>query len=191
MCARKSIYTCEVYLFVAICLFPLHHCNILALDNNGGTINVVENAEIVKNIQRPDDSDFFYISMYHDPQIFSCDYNVMDSITLLYGTKAWLFPRQNVSLTIGYPPKAGSGNHIITGYRVILYSDVKTAKGYVMDGGIGDDRINLRLECTNVTMLHYEFVLFGVPRQAGNVWSIDTPGAGSQNLCSFKNVTGS
>ncbi|XP_053620096.1 uncharacterized protein LOC128680744 [Plodia interpunctella] len=96
---------------------------------------------------------------------FSCMADIDDAELLLYGTKAWRFPEQDINLTLTYPPEAKIGNddYLITGFKVLLFVDTVKSKGYINSGGILEDHLSLSFLSPKVNMLSYQFWLYGVP----------------------------
>ncbi|XP_045484759.1 uncharacterized protein LOC110993392 [Pieris rapae] len=85
------------------------------------------------------------------------------SVSLLYGSKAWTFPRQDVNLVIKYPAAGNLTDYCITKVTVILYLDGSQSRGYIKDGGILENHIEMNFIVTNTTRLAYQFWLNGAP----------------------------
>ncbi|KAJ0171913.1 hypothetical protein K1T71_012676 [Dendrolimus kikuchii] len=105
-------------------------------------------------------------------QCFVKEFN--ESVLVIYGTKSWRFPAQDVNLTLSYPTgfmknsNEPSDEYIITGFKVHLYVDATNSKGYINDGGIWQDMISLSFTLADVTTLAYHFWIYGVPKQMAN-----------------------
>ncbi|KAM3958405.1 uncharacterized protein ACR2FA_007555 [Aphomia sociella] len=101
---------------------------------------------------------------------FYCSIDYYDHEDLLiYGTKSWAFPRQDVNLTLSYPSKSQTEDtskyrdeYWITGFNVLLFIDNTESQGYINNGGILEDSISLSFISPNVNLLQYQFWLYGV-----------------------------
>ncbi|CAH4029723.1 unnamed protein product [Pieris brassicae] len=85
------------------------------------------------------------------------------SVPLLYGSKAWTFPRQDVNLVLKYPTAGNLSDYCITKVTVILYLDGPRSRGYIKEGGILDNHIEMNFIVENTTRLAYQFWLNGAP----------------------------
>ncbi|XP_061704619.1 uncharacterized protein LOC133515982 [Cydia pomonella] len=91
--------------------------------------------------------------------------------TLLRGSKAWTFPRQDVNLTLAYPSAEHADlqieeDYVITGYQVILFTDGLRGTAYIHSGGILEDTISLTFISEGITTLSYQFWLYGTQRSS-------------------------
>ncbi|XP_075986286.1 uncharacterized protein LOC142983254 [Anticarsia gemmatalis] len=92
--------------------------------------------------------------------------NVTGVNLILYGTKSWNFPQQDVNLTLEYPtsnPNVQSDfeDYMITGFRVILYLDGGSSNGFIINGGILENTITLSFTSEQISTLRYQFWVFG------------------------------
>ncbi|XP_073961056.1 uncharacterized protein [Choristoneura fumiferana] len=96
--------------------------------------------------------------------------NEETSNTLLYGTNGWIFPQQDVNLTLSYPTAKQDvediGDYIIIGYQIILFTDGSESSGFITAGGLLQDHITLNFVISDITMLSYEFWLYGIEQSA-------------------------
>ncbi|XP_063628387.1 uncharacterized protein LOC134799889 [Cydia splendana] len=96
-----------------------------------------------------------------------------NSRTLLRGSKAWTFPRQDVNLTLAYPSAEHADlqiriekDYVITGYLVILFTDGLRGSAYIQSGGILENTISLTFISEGITTLSYQFWLYGAQRSS-------------------------
>uniref|UniRef100_A0A1E1WKN1 CUB domain-containing protein n=2 Tax=Pectinophora gossypiella TaxID=13191 RepID=A0A1E1WKN1_PECGO len=88
-----------------------------------------------------------------------------ESVQLIYGTKSWRFPKQDVNLTLTYPVSKNSNtNYILTSMEVVLYCDGTQSSGYITEGGMNQDFISMTFTLPGVTQLSYQFWLYGIPK---------------------------
>ncbi|XP_028167122.1 uncharacterized protein LOC114357615 [Ostrinia furnacalis] len=115
--------------------------------------------------------------IYKTANKYYCSFQPVENPELIiYGTKSWSFPKQDINLTLSYPTKnepTPTGDpkktYIITGFNVILFADTNESQGFITSGGILQESINLTFECSDVSMLVYEFWLYGIPKGTHNV----------------------
>ncbi|XP_063628448.1 uncharacterized protein LOC134799944 [Cydia splendana] len=93
------------------------------------------------------------------------------SSIILYGSNGWTFPEQGVNLTLSYPTsdteiRRKVDNYLITGYEVLLFTDGTECTGSIASGGLMRNHITLNFAVSGITMLSYEFWLYGVPGPA-------------------------
>ncbi|XP_052758037.1 uncharacterized protein LOC113517702 [Galleria mellonella] len=105
------------------------------------------------------------------------DYHENEDL-LIYGTKSWTFPQQDINLTLSYPSAFQSDKQTdyieeywITGFNVLLFVDSTESQGYINHGGIMQDSISLTFVCPNVNMLQYQFWLYGVAKSSEKIES--------------------
>ncbi|XP_049881395.1 uncharacterized protein LOC126377609 isoform X2 [Pectinophora gossypiella] len=90
---------------------------------------------------------------------------IKESVQLIYGTKSWRFPKQDVNLTLTYPVSKNSNtNYILTSMEVVLYCDGTQSSGYITEGGMNQDFISMTFTLPGVTQLSYQFWLYGIPK---------------------------
>ncbi|CAG4966097.1 unnamed protein product [Colias eurytheme] len=104
---------------------------------------------------------------------YQCHLETIQNVTelLLYGTKAWTFPMQDVNLTLRYPSENEQEDpeHVITGVTVILYMDGFDNGGHIKSGGIMEDNILLTFLLNSTSRLSYQFWLYGVKKTKANL----------------------
>ncbi|CAK1547765.1 unnamed protein product [Leptosia nina] len=89
-------------------------------------------------------------------------FNPPDSKLLLYGTKAWTFPVQDVDLSLKYPMVNVQSDFLITSLTVILHIDGTKSKGFINRGGIMQDHVDMTFTVSRTSRLAYQFWLVGV-----------------------------
>uniref|UniRef100_A0A2A4JR76 Uncharacterized protein n=1 Tax=Heliothis virescens TaxID=7102 RepID=A0A2A4JR76_HELVI len=133
-------------------------------------------------------------TLYKTVNKFYCS---LDSILegshlILFGTNGWIFPVQDVNLTLRYPPNKTNmaydsldkmqdeialpnenEDYLVTGFKVIIYIDGDRSEGYIVDGGVMKESITLSFVSSQVSSLMYEFWLYGASK--------DTPGVAELN----------
>ncbi|CAG9792496.1 unnamed protein product [Diatraea saccharalis] len=103
---------------------------------------------------------------------FLCQFDEVENAELLvFATKAWTFPKQNVKLTLSFPMEDADLDYsvIITRFSVMLIVDSGDMRGYITSGGILEESVNLTFECVNVTSLQYEFWVHGLSSNMSRV----------------------
>ncbi|CAH2058246.1 unnamed protein product, partial [Iphiclides podalirius] len=79
-------------------------------------------------------------SVYQTVKRYYCAWNDLDnkSHLLLYGSKAWKFPVQDVKLELSYPvyQKNYTTDVLVAMFDVILRIDSTQSRGYITSGGI-------------------------------------------------------
>ncbi|XP_026730979.1 uncharacterized protein LOC113496078 [Trichoplusia ni] len=105
----------------------------------------------------------------------SIDSIVEGSHLIVYGTKGWTFNEQDVNLTLSYPPVRDEMSlppveeYIITGFRVYLYSDGDDIQGFIIDGGVLQEKIMLSFVTSRVTSLKYMFWVYGARKDISGI----------------------
>ncbi|KAL0811014.1 hypothetical protein ABMA28_010298 [Loxostege sticticalis] len=130
-----------------------------------------ENVESMENFQYTNGSvSEVSALLYKTANKFYCKFkNIENAELIIYGTKGWSFPKQTVNLTLSFPGKNKAERsakleppYIITGFTVILLADGKESQGFITGGGILQESISLTFVCTDVSLLVYEFWLYGI-----------------------------
>ncbi|XP_059056346.1 uncharacterized protein LOC131850191 [Achroia grisella] len=105
------------------------------------------------------------------------DYHENEDL-VIYGTKSWTFPQQDINLTLSFPsafqtdtPLEYREEYWITGFNVLLFVDTTESQGYINHGGLMQDSISLTFVCPNVNMLQYQFWLYGVAKTSTKIES--------------------
>ncbi|XP_047996342.1 uncharacterized protein LOC125234176 [Leguminivora glycinivorella] len=106
---------------------------------------------------------FKTVMRYHCLPIFLLE----GSHVILYGSNGWTFPEQDVNLTLTYPTsnpevQRNLDNDKIVGYEVLLFTDTRQCTGTIA-GELMQEHITLNFTISGITMLSYEFWLYGVP----------------------------
>ncbi|XP_063386026.1 uncharacterized protein LOC134672054, partial [Cydia fagiglandana] len=84
------------------------------------------------------------------------------SSIILYGSKGWTFPEQDVNLTLSYPTsdteiRRNIDNYVITGYEVLLFTDGTECAGSIASGGL--IRLQIKIE-KDYVITGYLVILF-------------------------------
>ncbi|XP_047539260.1 uncharacterized protein LOC125072655 [Vanessa atalanta] len=114
-------------------------------------------------------------SLFKTVQKYYCRAEIEgESDFLLFGTRAWTFPAQDVTLSLSYP----SENHrydetedfgyILTKLKVIVRHDGVSSKGYITDGGMLQSHISMKFVFSNITSVTYQFSLHGMRKNLAN-----------------------
>ncbi|XP_014361757.2 uncharacterized protein LOC106713458 [Papilio machaon] len=97
---------------------------------------------------------------------YHCAWNDSSNSKLLtFGSKSWVFPKQDVNLVLSYPDKNETikSNDVITKFNVSITIDNTYSRGYITSGGILQDHISLSFVFSGITSLSYQFWLYGLP----------------------------
>lgn len=155
---------CKKILLFYIILFELYKCDVLLEES------ALENTKIYENIH--ENVIDMRGTVFKAAKNFFCsidDLTLTDPVLLLYGSKAWNFPLQDVNLTLNYPAYNSSSkefneNHIITMMRVILLLDGGVSRAFISNGGMLRDHMTATFLLNNTSVLGYHFWLYGVNR---------------------------
>ncbi|CAH0598340.1 unnamed protein product [Chrysodeixis includens] len=105
----------------------------------------------------------------------SIDSIVEGSHLIVYGTRGWTFAEQDVNLTLSYPPAREEPTtppleeYFITGFRVYLYSNGDDIQGFIIDGGVLQEKITLSFVTSKVTSLKYMFWVYGARKDVSGI----------------------
>ncbi|XP_034826398.1 uncharacterized protein [Maniola hyperantus] len=106
---------------------------------------------------------------------------------ILFGTKSWTFPPQNVNLTLRYPSEnyqyADEVDYVLTRLKVVLHLSGHVGKGFITSGGMHQDHISMTFLFRNVTSLRYQLYLHGIPRNMLNRATENYTAAQLDNMC--------
>ncbi|XP_039759814.1 uncharacterized protein LOC120633328 [Pararge aegeria] len=114
--------------------------------------------------------------------------DLTDAELLVYGTRAWTFPPQDVNLTLSYPSENFQRDetqedhidYLLTGLKVVFHLSGVDSKGYITSGGMHQDNISMTFVFRNITSLSYQFYLHGIQRSLLNITENYTT---TVNLC--------
>ncbi|XP_077294011.1 uncharacterized protein LOC143916688 [Arctopsyche grandis] len=83
---------------------------------------------------------------------------------LLWDTKSWKFPKQDVSLRIKYPENhpSNSTTYYLTHFRAYISQDAKDSHGYLISGGSGQSNLDLKFVTSSARYLSYDIRVFGI-----------------------------
>lgn len=164
-----------MYIMRCLIIFALFNVNCLCGEDF--LTPVVEDAESDENFYH---DNRVYSVIYKSVNKYYCSIGVDDEYLLIYGTKKWTFPAQDVNLTLSYPTETtrASPDHyedyIITGFRVNLFIDSVESRGYISSGGLLEESISLSFVSSNISAMGYQFWLYGIPKSVRQYQNIQT-----------------
>nr|XP_026492003.1 uncharacterized protein LOC113397745 [Vanessa tameamea] len=108
-------------------------------------------------------------SLFKTVQKYYCRAEIKgESDFLLFGTRAWTFPAQDVTLSLSYPSENHRNDenedfgYVLTKLKVIVRHDGVSSKGYITEGGMLQSHISMKFEFRNITSITYQFSLHGM-----------------------------
>ncbi|XP_023937330.1 uncharacterized protein LOC112045397 [Bicyclus anynana] len=155
-----------------LCFFRVFFCAEPVVDSDG----VPYLAEVKEEEVFPSDveNEILNATLFRTIKKYYCSVETEEEQELLvYGTKAWTFPSQDVNLQFRYPPEEqtdpqgdeDSTVYMLTQLKLIFNLSGPDGRGYITSGGMLQEHIGMSFVFRNITSLAYQFYLHGIPRK--------------------------